>query len=287
MIPNNPMQLKAYIKKMATEKNISAQLVMQNYMMERLLERVSLSKYKENFILKGGFLIAAIVGLDTRTTMDLDTTIKGLELTHDSIREVFEDICKITVADDVTFSVNRTTDIRETDDYPGIRVSLTASYPPLKVPMTVDVTTGDKITPREIEYTFRLLFDERSISIMAYNLETILAEKLETVLSRNIANTRPRDFYDIYILYTLRESECDPVILKTALEETAKKRGSLSVLGQHKSILESIRKDSGMQTFWINYQKEFDYAKDVSFDETCDAVISIINVILQGGIFNE
>lgn len=287
MITNNPMQLKAYIKKMAAEKNISAQLVMQNYMMERLLERVSLSKYKENFILKGGFLIAAIVGLDTRTTMDLDTTIKGFELTHDSIREIFEDICKIAVEDDVTFSVNRTTDIRETDDYPGIRVSLTASYPPLKVPMTVDVTTGDKITPREIEYTFRLLFDERSISIMAYNLETILAEKLETVLSRNIANTRPRDFYDVYILYTLRGSECDPAILKTALEETAKKRGSLSVLGQYESIIDSIRMDSGMQTFWANYQKEFDYAKDVSFDQTCDAVISIINGILQGGIFNE
>ena len=119
MITNKPMQLKAYIKKMAAEKNISAQLVMQNYMMERLLERVSLSKYKENFILKGGFLIAAIVGLDTRATMDLDTTIKGFELTHDAISEIFEDVCKIEVEDDVTFSVNRTTDIRETDDYPG------------------------------------------------------------------------------------------------------------------------------------------------------------------------
>jgi len=287
MITNNPMQLKTYVKKMAAEKNISAQLVMQNYMMERLLERISLSKYKENFILKGGFLIASIVGLDTRTTMDLDTTIKGFELTHDTIHKIFEDICKIAVQDDVTFSVNRTTDIRETDDYPGIRVSLTASYPPLKVPMTVDVTTGDKITPHEIEYTFRLLFDERSISIMAYNLETILAEKLETVLSRNIANTRPRDFYDVYILYTIRGFECDSAILKSALEETAKKRGSLSVLGRYKSIIDSIRKDSGMQNFWTNYQKEFDYAKDISFEETCDAVISIMNGILQRGIFNE
>ncbi len=287
MITNNPMQLKAYIKKMAAEKNLSAQLVMQNYMMERLLERVSLSKYKENFILKGGFLIAAIVGLDTRSTMDLDTTIKGFELTHDAIRSIFEDICKIEVEDDVTFSLNRTTDIRETDDYPGIRVSLTASYSPLKVPMTVDVTTGDKITPREIEYTFRLLFDERSISIMAYNLETILGEKLETVLSRNIANTRPRDFYDVYILYTLRGSECDPEILKAALEETAKKRGSLSVLGRYESIIADIRNNSGMQNFWANYQKGFDYAKDISFEETCDAVFSIINGILQGGVFNE
>jgi len=281
MITNNAMQLKAYVKKMAAEKNISAQLVMQNYMMERLLERVSLSKYKENFILKGGFLIAAIVGLDTRTTMDLDTTIKGFELNQDSIREIFEDICKISVKDDVAFSVNRTTNIREVDDYPGIRVSLTASYPPLKVPITVDVTTGDKITPREIEYTFRLLFDERSIFIMAYNLETILAEKLETVLSRNIANTRPRDFYDIYILYTLRGAECDTAVLKTALEETAMKRGSLPVLGQYESIIDSIQKDSGMQSFWINYQKEFNYAKDISFNQTCAMVKHVLRAVFQ------
>jgi hypothetical protein len=149
----------------------------------------------------------------------------------------------------------------------------------LKVSMTVDVTTGDKVIPREIEYTFQLLFDERSISIMAYNLETILAEKLKTVLSRNIANTRPRDFYDVYILYTLRGSECNPAILKSALEETAKKRGSLSVIGRYESIIDSIRRDSGMQNFWVNYQKEFDYAKDISFEETCDTVLKIMNLL--------
>ncbi|GHV32381.1 hypothetical protein FACS18949_03110 [Clostridia bacterium] len=208
MITKNAMQLKAFIKNKAAENHVSAQLVMQNYMMERLLERVSLSTYKSNFILKGGFLIAAIVGLDTRTTMDLDTTIKGFTLTHESIRSIFEEVCAVKVEDDVTFSVVRVTDIREGDDYPGLRVALTANYPPLSVPLTVDVTTGDKITPGEVEYSFRLLFDDRSISIMAYNLETILAEKLETVLSRNIANTRPRDFYNIYILYALRGCVC-------------------------------------------------------------------------------
>ena len=279
MITNNPMQLKAYIKKMALEKNISAQLVMQNYMMERLLERISLSKYNKNFILKGGFLIAAIVGLDSRATMDLDTTIKGYELNHDTLKIIFEDISKIKVEDDVTFSVNRTTDIGEANDYPGIRVSLTASYPPLQVPITVDVTTGDKITPREIKSPFRLLFDERSISIMAYNLETILAEKIETILSRNIANTRPRDFYDVYILYKLRASECDTQILKTALEETAKKRGSLSMLNQYNSIITDILNNSRMQDFWTNYQKEFNYAKDISFKDTCEAVLKFMNLL--------
>lgn len=282
MITKNPMQLKAYIKKVANENKISAQLVMQNYMLERLLERVSLSKYKDNFILKGGFLIASIVGLDTRTTMDLDTTIKGFELTHDSIREIFEEICKIKVEDDVTFLLNRTTDIRETDDYPGIRVSLTANYPPLKVQITVDVTTGDKITPSEIEYTFQLLFDKRSIFIMAYNLETILAEKLETVLSRNIANTRPRDFYDIFILYSLNGIECDKTILRNALEQTAKNRGSFMVLSQYSSIINDVRNNSRMQNFWSNYQKEFEYAKEVSFNDCCNSVVEILDLLLLG-----
>ena len=279
MITKNPMQLKAYIKNMAIDKKISAQLVMQNYMMERLLERVTLSEYKQNFILKGGFLIAAIVGLDTRTTLDIDTTVKGFDLTHESIKSIFEEICEIKVDDDVTFVVNRTTDIRETDDYPGIRVSLTAHYPPLEVPISVDVTTGDKITPHEIEYCFKLLFDDRSVSIMAYNIETILAEKLETILVRNIANTRPRDFYDIYILYSLRESDCNPFILSSALKETCKKRGSLAVLNQYDGIIDRIRHDSGMQSFWSNYQKEFEYAKNVTFSDTCDMVSKIMNVI--------
>lgn len=214
MITKNPMQLKAFIKNKAAEKHISAQLVMQNYMLERLLERISLSPYKHNFILKGGFLISAIVGLDTRATMDLDTTIKGFTLTHEAILSIFKVICDIQISDDVQFEIIGVSDIRETDDYPGIRVMLKANYPPISVPLTVDVTTGDMITPYEVEYTFSLLFDNRTISIFAYNLETVLAEKLETVLSRSIANTRPRDYYDIHILYVLRSSECDTSTLR-------------------------------------------------------------------------
>ena len=166
MITKNPMQLKAYIKKKAAEKHISAQLVMQNYMLERLLERISLSPYKHNFIIKGGFLVSAIVGLDTRATMDLDTTIKGFTLTHEAILSIFKDVCEVQIDDDVQFEVLGVADIRETDDYPGIRVSLKANYPPISVPLTVDVTTGDMITPREIEYTFSMLFDDRTISIL-------------------------------------------------------------------------------------------------------------------------
>ena len=261
MITKNPMQLKAYIKKKAAEKHISAQLVMQNYMLERLLERISLSPYKHNFIIKGGFLVSAIVGLDTRATMDLDTTIKGFTLTHEAILSIFKDVCAVQIDDDVQFEVVGVADILETDDYPGIRVSLKANYPPISVPLTVDITTGDMITPREIEYTFSMLFDDRTISVLAYNLETVLAEKLEAVLSRNIANTRPRDYYDIYILYALRGAECDKATLRRALERTTEKRGSAKILTQYPEIMQEIRGSDILRKQWNKYSREYDYAK--------------------------
>lgn len=281
MITKNPMQLKAIIKNKAAEKHISAQLVMQNYMLERLLERISLSHYRNNFILKGGFLISAIVGLDTRTTMDMDTTIKGFTLTQDSIHAIFRDICNVQIDDDVSFDITKIEDIRETDDYPGIRVSLLANYPPISVPLTVDVTTGDKITPKEIEYTFSLMFDDRTLSVLAYNLETVLAEKIETILSRSIANTRPRDFYDIHILYTLRGDQCDPLTLRQALERTAQKRGSTQILTNYPAILTEIRESRELQTFWTKYQKSYDYAREISFEDTCRTIEKIINQIFS------
>ena len=279
MITKNPMQLKAIIKKKASEKNISAQLVMQNYMLERLLERISLSKYKSNFIVKGGFLVSAIVGLNTRATMDLDTTIKGFTLSHESIRKIFKEICAVPIADDVRFELIDVTDIREKDDYPGIRVALKANYFPISVPLTVDVTTGDVITPREIEYNLPLLFDDRRINILAYNLETVLAEKLETVLSRSVANTRPRDFYDIHILYALRGAECNTSTLLQALERTANKRGSRKVLENYSDIIAEIRASEQLRGFWKKYQHDFDYAKEISFDDACDTIQNIMDTI--------
>jgi len=279
MRTNNSMQLKAYIKKMATEKNISAQLVMQNYMLERLLERISVSKYQSNLILKGGVLISAIVGLDTRATMDLDTTIKGFDVNHDTVRRIFEEIGAILIEDDVKFEVLNTSDIREGDDYPGIRVAMKAVYPPLAVPIYVDVTTGDKITPGAIEYSFKLLFDDRTIKIMAYNLETVLAEKLETVVTRGIANTRLRDFYDIYILYQLRDPECDKSVLKSALVETASRRKSIAVMSNYKIVLNNIAESEQMKGFWKKYQTDFDYAKDIDFMEICRLIIQIFDAI--------
>lgn len=281
MITRNPMQLKAFIKKKAAEKNSSAQLVMQNYMLERLLERISLSRYKHNFILKGGFLISTIVGLDTRTTMDLDTTIKGFTLTHEAILSIFQEICAIHIEDDVQFEISGVADIREGDDYPGIRVALKAKYPPISVPLTVDVTTGDMITPHEVEYTFSLLFDDRTISILAYNLETVLAEKIETVLSRNIANTRPRDYYDVHILYALRGAECNKATLRRALERTTQKRGSGVILMQYPEIMKELRESDQLRKLWNKYTRDYDYAKDISFEDTCNTIHTIMDAIMQ------
>lgn len=281
MISVNPMQLKAIVRNKAKESGISAQLVMQNYVMERFLERIAISDYKQNLILKGGFLIAAIVGLDARATMDMDATARGFSFTHESLGNVFEKICSLSVPDNISFICNRISDIREGSGYPGLRVHLTANYPPLAIPLVIDVTTGDKIMPHEIEFTYKLLFEERTITVMAYNLETILAEKIETVLSRSIANTRPRDFYDIYILNALCSVECDMSTLKQALTETAKQRTSGHIFEEYREVISAVRNSSQMKAFWDKYRRDYNYAKDVTFDEVCESVLSLMDNILQ------
>lgn len=276
----NAMQLKAIIKNMAQEKRISAQLVLQNYMLERLLERVSVSKYRNNFILKGGFLIAAMVGLDTRATMDMDATIKGYPVDEGTIRAMFEDICTIHIPDDVSFSFRSISEIREGDEYTGYRVALTADFPPMAVPLKLDITTGDKITPKEIEYSFKLLLEDRSISILAYNLETILAEKLETVISRGDQNTRPRDYYDVYVLLKLQAHNINMDHLKDALAATCAKRGSIEVIKSFAGIMEQVKTSPVMLEQWKKYQDDFSYAAGIPFEDTCDAVLSAMRTIM-------
>ena len=276
----NAMQLKAYVKNLAKEKNISAQIVLQNYMLERLLERISVSKYHDNFILKGGFLLAAMVGLDTRATMDMDATIKGLPVTKETISEMFAEICKIHIDDDINFEFSGIADIREDDEYGGYRVSLSGNYPPMAVPLKIDITTGDKITPREMVYSFNLIFEERSINVLAYTVETILAEKLETIISRGDQNTRPRDFYDVYILNTLQKQNIDNKILKDAFAATVKKRGAEHIVSNYKEIIETVASSTVMNNQWTRYQKEFDYAKDIRFEDTCKVANELMQNII-------
>lgn len=275
----NAMQLKAIIKNLAKEKNISAQLVMQNFMLERLLERISMSKFQNNFILKGGFLIAAMVGLDTCATMDMDATIKGLPVNEETVCNMFEDICKIEVNDDVVFSLRSIGEIREGDEYTGYRVHLIANYLPMAVPLKLDITTGDKITPKEVRYSFKLLLEDRNISVLAYNLETVLAEKLETVISRGDQNTRPRDYYDVYILRKLQYNNINTQSLKQALMATSQKRGSYEVILKYKNIMEIVKNSQIMQDQWKAYQKNFEYAKDVNFSDACNVIVRVMDEI--------
>lgn len=276
MRTRNAMQLKALVKNKAKESGVSAQLMLQNYMLERLLERISLSEYRHQIIIKGGVLIASLIGSDKRTTMDLDTTVRGFSLSHENAREAFMRICEIDTGDGVEFELLRIEDIREQDDYPGLRVSLKANYPPLSVPLTVDVTTGDKITPEAIRYSYPLLFEDRSIEVMAYNVETVLAEKLETILSRGTANTRPRDYYDVHMMIRLQGDRCDFAVLHDAFEHTATKRGSLYTMVEYPGILSEIRADETMQAQWDKYTRKFSYADGISFGEACDTVLEVM-----------
>ncbi len=275
------MQLKAIIKNIAKNKNISAALVLQNYMLERFLERVSLSRYHDNYIIKGGFLIASMVGLDSRATMDMDATIKGYPVNEEAIRKMVEDIIAVPVEDAIHFCLKSVREIREGDEYTGYRVALTADYEKMAVPLKLDITTGDKITPREIEYSYKLMMEDRSIRVLAYNLSTILAEKLETVVSRGNQNTRPRDYYDIYILSKLQAENIDVDSLKAALSATTAKRGSSELMMQYAEIMRTVKSSDVMKRQWDNYRKDFDYAAGIEFEETCDAVVAMMDELVS------
>ena len=270
------MQLKARINTRAKEAGIPAQSLMQSYLFERLLERLSKSKWRDNVVIKGGMLISSLVGVASRTTMDLDTTITGFTLTRESAEKVFREVAVIDADDDWAFEFDRTEDIRETDDYPGIRVYLKAVYPPMVVPLKIDVTTGDSITPGPVAYDYPLLFDGGSIRLMSYPLETVLAEKFETVVSRGVTNTRPRDFYDILLLWRTRGDKCEIPTLREALERTCAKRGSTEMMEHWQTILDEVATDKAMLVLWDKYAKKNPYAAGIELAQCCETAKEVL-----------
>ncbi len=268
---NNVMSLKVKIRNIAKQKNIPAQVVLQNYMFERLLVRLSASEYKEKFVLKGGMLVAAIVGLDNRATMDLDTTLKNLPLTPEAIKSALESICEINLDDGVIFDVGRISPIRKDDIYGGYRVMLNASFDTLLAPLSIDVSTGDVITPHAVQYNFSEIFDdEKSYELWAYNIETVMAEKVETILRRGVFNTRPRDFYDAYILTTTQKF--DKAVFVDALKATAAHRGTTEQIANVPDILCSIEESPQLQNMWTKYRKQFAYAVDIEYGQIMDVI---------------
>ena len=263
-------QLKDLIRNLSKEVGIEAHVLIRKYMMERFLERVSSSKYNGSFILKGGMLVAAFVGVEARATMDIDTTIKGIPVTIVDMERTITEISNIDLDDNVKFRIKKVSEIMDEAEYSGIRFSTDAVLDGAVIPLKLDISTGDVITPREIAYSYKLMFEDRTIPIMTYPIETVLAEKLETVISRSITNTRMRDFYDIHIL--LKSQNINADILALALERTAKKRGSFNLLENAESVLKIVKSDEDMKRLWNIYQKKFKHAGEYTWDEVIHSV---------------
>ena len=275
---SNANSFKAKIKNISKDKGIPAQQVQQHYLIEQVLKLISTSSYRDSFIVKGGYLIGQMIGLDKRTTMDLDVTLKGTEMSRENLIDIFEEIlCSKT--DGFSFSVDKLEPIRQDDEYGGFSLKLNATFDTLKEVVFIDITTGDKITPREITYSMTSIFTNESIKIWTYNLETVLAEKLETIISRGLASTRPRDRYDLFTLYKLRKEEINLEVLKNALENTAEKRKSKDTIYNWEEQVRGIDISDYQKELWIRYQRQFKYAKDISFDNSVQVIREIMQQI--------
>lgn len=274
-----PEQVKGRIKNVAKENKADARTLMRIYMMERFLERVSNSKYKDNFIIKGGMLVTAMVGVANRSTMDIDTSIKNQNLSAEDVRRIVDEMKDIDLGDGVTFEIKEVSSIMDEMEYPGIRFTMNAIMGKLITPMKIDISTGDVITPRAIEYPYKLLLDDRSIRLWSYNLETILAEKLQTVLARGLLNTRMRDFYDIRTLLSIYEQEIDENVLKDAFTATCKKRETENLKAEGSQIITAIEGDVQLHNLWKSYQKKYPYAADISYEDIMESTKSLFDKI--------
>ena len=264
---------------MSEKVDVNENIILQNYMLERLLERISVSDYKYKFVLKGGMLITAIVGIDMRNTLDMDATIKGFDLEKDNLEKILNEIFSIDLDDGVSFEFRSMKEIRQEDEYGGYRVALDSKFDKLVVPMKLDITTGDVITPKEINYKFGLMFEDRSIEILAYNLETVIADKFETIISRNVDTTRARDFYDIYILWTTQQQNFDKKVLGQAIFKKFEYRESMNKLNNIDEIMEVIKESAVLKEHWENYQRKFSYAEEISYEDTVTVLEDIIRII--------
>ena len=263
-------------KYLALKNNITANEVLQNYMFERILERLSVSRYKNNFILKGGLLLSSIMGIDTRTTMDMDTCIKGINLADEQLYKVLSDILNVDVNDGVEFEIKNSNPIKEDDGYGGLKYNLLAKFDNLRVNLSIDIATGDLITPREIEYDYKMMFEDRSLKIMTYNIESIIAEKFQTVISRGILNSRMKDYYDLYYLITYEKYSKDNI--KKAIIKTFKKRNT--DINSIDKIIEAIKQSEFTKELWIEYTKKHQYAKNLKFEEIIREINTISEIIL-------
>ncbi|AVV98384.1 nucleotidyl transferase AbiEii/AbiGii toxin family protein [Lactiplantibacillus plantarum] len=273
----NQKQFLARIRKLAKERRITPQIMLQEIILDDLIDRISNSPYQNNLVLKGGFLLASLIGTDTRSTRDIDTSIVGLPVTEDKMKSVFREICDIELPDDIIkLSIVKIDEIREDDEYSGYRIHIRAQIYTTRVDVKIDISTGDVITERATQYGHKMILEDRTIQIMAYTVETIIAEKLETIVSRADANTRLKDFYDLYLLNRQGKAEIKFDILKKAIQATSEKRETADQLGAYISVLTALKASPSLQRLWIAYQKSNEYARGIDFGITCDAAIDLI-----------
>ena len=276
---NTSRQLTDLIKNKARSLGIDAQLLLKRYFMEQMLARIAVSKYKTNFILKGGILISSMVGLSSRATQDIDVSIINKPLTKDEIEKMITEICNIDIGDNIRFELTSIQDIREEFEYPGIRLSFKVYKDKIVDSFKMDITTGDTITPKEIVYGYKFLLEDKTIKLCSYSIETIIAEKIESILSKNILGTRMRDYYDLYLLEKLFKDRIDKNLQKQALENTCAKRKTTDILTNAKEIIADIENDWGQQNLWKNYSNKNTYVENVSFEDTIKSIKSILHFI--------
>ena len=275
----NKDSLKVKVSNLALSTNIPNKYLIQSFMFEALLKRISVSKYKDKFIIKGGLLLSSIFGVNLRSTMDLDTTIKGLPLDRTTITKVINEIISIDLKDNIKLEIENIKDIREEELYSGFNINLKAEFDGLRTKLMIDITTGDVITYKEVQFEYKTLFDNEIVNIMTYNYETIIAEKFEAIISRNIDNTRMKDYYDLYMFVNLKWNDIDKTILRKAIFNTSEKRETLNYIENADKYIELINEDSKLKSLWKNYQNNYAYAKDISFENTI-AAIKVINGVI-------
>ena len=268
--------IKRLAKEIENKYDLNYYEILQRYMFERVLERIFVSKYQDNFILKGGLLLSAMFGIDNRMTKDMDATITGIDVSKDKMLKVLNEILSINLKDGVKFDVIDITDIREDDEYGGNKYHIVGKLQSLKVNLEIDISTGDKVTPRELKYKYPLIFEDRTIMITSYNIETILAEKIETVLRRGVFNSRMKDFYDIYYFLTKLRKEIDINILKEAVDNTFTKRDSFEYLNDYEQIIDSIIGNERLEKLWNIYSNKYKYANGIDINEILSLLKDII-----------
>ena len=275
----NAMQLKAIINSKSKELSVPPQIVLQNYLMECFLDRLEKSEYADRFIIKGGVLIASIVGLSNRTTMDIDTTVRRIHLNESEVAKIISYVCSVEADDDFKFSFDRVEQIRDADEYQGFRAFVIANYEMLHNQLSIDITAGDSIYPKALIHDFSRTLGDGEISLLSYSLETVFAEKLETILSRNITSTRPRDYYDVYVLSSARK-KINKKELKMALELTCRHRKTTNILSQVPEIISAIKSSENLSNQWDIFIKKNPYASEIPFLQTVERIENLLKIVV-------